>query len=823
VTENRTAWNEDWEYRERVSVFQELGGATGAWRPVTLPHDALIGTERDPGAPRGDASGYFRGGAFEYRKTFAVDADQAGRRLLLEFGGVQRDAAVFVNGALAGQWPFGSSRFIVRIDPFTRFGEANEVRVECRTHLDSRWYAGAGIHRDVFLVSKPPVHLAHDGIAITTADVDDRRAIADVAVEVANASALTATPRVDVTLLGPDGAAVVHGTAPITLRPNETGTARLRLPVPGPALWSTEAPNLYTAEVALRETTAAEAPVAETERVGFGIRTLQVDAEQGLRINGEPVTLRGACIHADAGPLGIAAIARADERRIERLKAAGFNAIRISHQPAGPALLEACDRLGMLVMDEAFDMWTVAKADFDGAYAFPEWWRRDLAAMVAKDRNHPSVIMYSIGNEIPELGIPEGGRWSRLLAEHLRGLDPTRFVTNGVNGFVAAIDMVIAGMAQRRQAMADAGGNGDAAGVNGMMAQVADQMNMISAAPPVTARTEEAFAALDIAGMNYGDGRYEGDAELFPHRVIVGTETFPTRIAHNWSLVQRLPHVIGDFTWTGWDYLGEVGLGAVSYQDGQTAPSIAKPFPGLLAQTGDIDITGHRRPVSHYREIVFGLRAEPYLAVQRAEHHGVPQLRSPWAWSDAIASWTWEGHEGKPVTVEVYADADEVELLLDGEPVARAAVGADLPFLATLDVEYRPGELTAVAYRHGTETGRTALRTAGEALVLEAAADRDAIRADTTDLAYIDLTLTDGAGTVQPCRDRTVTVAVQGPAVLAALGSARPDNTESFADSSHRTYDGRALAVVRPTGPGAITVTATAEGCAPATVHLTAA
>jgi beta-galactosidase len=650
-----------------------------------------------------------------------------------------------------------------------------------------------------------------------TPDVDDELALVEVAVGVTNGSAVTVTPRAAVTLLGPGGAEVARGSNPITLRPGESGTTRLRLPVAAPARWSVDSPALYTARIELDD--------RDAEEVVFGIRTIQVDAVRGLRVNGERVLLRGACVHADNGPLGAVSVARAEERRVELLKAAGFNAIRMSHHPASPALLDACDRLGMLVMDETWDMWTTGKTDFDASAAFAEWWERDVEALVAKDRNHPSVIMYSIGNEIPELGGPDGGRWSRLIAEKVRELDPTRLVTNGVNGFVAAIDLVLAGMAERRAALADAASQQqDGAGVNGMMAQIADQMNLISAAPPVTARIEESLAALDVAGFNYGDGRYELDARQFPHRAIVGTETFPTRIAHNWALVKRLPHVIGDFTWTGWDYLGEVGIGMVAYAgaDGTVAPSVSQPYPALVAYTGDHDITGVRRPVSYYREIVFGLRAAPYLAVLRPEHHGKAQLRTPWAWSDSVASWSWAGHEGRPVTVEVYAHAEQVELLLDGRPIGRAKVGEELPFLASFEVTYQPGELVAVATRQGVEVGRAALRTASGEMLLGAVADREVLRAGGGDLAYVAVTLADGEGVVHTGRDRAVTVTVEGAGELAALGSGRPVTEEPFTGPSLRTFDGRALAIVRPTGPGAITVTVTADGCAPASVRLTA-
>jgi hypothetical protein len=810
----RTPLNDGWSHRRKVSPFQELAGATGAdWTGVRLPHDALIATPRRADVEGGHTNGYFAGGAFQYRRTLELPDSDRGKRVLLEFGGVYRDAMVYVNEALAGQHAFGCSRFTVRIDPYLRFTGDDEIRVECRTHLDSRWYAGAGIHRDVHLVVKEPVHIAHDGVRVTTPDVDGERAVVEVAATVENGGGLTTTPVLHVTVLDGNGVEVAASRSPVTLLAGESAVVRRRLVVADPARWTVEHPALHSARLQLRD---GDGSLLDEETVTFGIRTLQLDAQRGLRINGVPVKLRGACIHSDNGPLGIAAHARADERRVELLKAAGFNAIRSAHNPISAAMLDACDRLGMIVMDETFDVWTAGKTDFDYAFDFPRWWERDVEAMVAKDVNHPSVVFYSIGNEIPEAGNPHGARWGRLLAEKVRALDPTRFVTNGVNGFVAALDMVLPAMAQHRAADG---------GVNTMMNDLGQAMGAIQAAPPVTARTEESFAVLDAAGMNYADARYELDRELFPDRVIVGTETWPTSIAGNWALVQANPHVIGDFTWTGWDYLGETGIGVVRYAElTDGAPSsFGTPYPGLTAGCGDLDITGHRRPVSYFRETVFGLRERPYIAVFRPENHGRPHGPAAlWAWSDAIASWSWEGHVGAPIAVEVYSAAEEVELRLDGVVVGRAevGVGGSGPFRARFELTYRPGTLTALAYTAGTPTGECALTSASDRLVLRADADRADLRADGSDLAFVALTLTDEAGHLHNDRDRTVTVTVDGPAVLQALGSADPVTEETFSTPRHRTFDGRALAIVRPTGPGEITVTATAEGCSPATVAL---
>ncbi|WP_454853958.1 glycoside hydrolase family 2 TIM barrel-domain containing protein [Promicromonospora soli] len=816
----REAFNHGWRYRTKATAFAELGGSAASdWTEVLLPHDALLATERRPDAPRGETNGYFAGGAFEYVRTFHADEDLRGKQVLLEFDGVYRDAGIYVNGDLAGRWAFGYSRFLVRIDPYLELGADNEIRVECRTHLDSRWYAGAGIYRDVHLVVKEPVHIAPDGVVVTTPDVEPGRAVVEVAVDVENSGALTTTHVLAASVVDADGVTVATATSPVTLLPGTSGTVRHRLYVRDPRLWSVDTPHLYTVAVALNR---ADGEAADAEPVTLGIRTLQLDPYEGLRINGEPVKLRGACLHSDNGPLGAVSMRPAEERRVALLKAAGFNAIRSAHNPMSTALLEACDKLGMLVMDETFDVWTSGKSDFDYAADFPQWWERDVEAMVTKDRNHPSVIFYSIGNEIPETGSRVGATWGRRLAEKVRSLDGTRFVTNGINGFVSMLDTILPQMQQRRAAAGaatqDAGGTG---GVNTMMAGIGQMMGHIQASEAATKRTEESYAVLDVAGMNYADARY--DRELFPRRVIVGTETWPTSIAGNWALVTANPHVIGDFTWTGWDYLGETGVGATRYADadgGTGATGFSGGYPELTAWCGDLDITGHRRPVSYFREIVFGLRSEPYVAARPPADHGRPvAVATPWAWGDTIESWTWEGYEGKPVTVEVYSEADEVELLVNGAAVGRAEV---INFRAELETTYEPGEVTAVVYRDGVETGRFTVASAGPSLALDVDADRTELSADGGDLAYVTLTLTDGAGVVHMGRDRTVTVTVDGPATLQALGSGNPVTTESFHAPEHSTFQGRALAVVRPTGAGPITVTARAEGCRPVTIALSA-
>ncbi|MDQ0644161.1 glycoside hydrolase family 2 TIM barrel-domain containing protein [Microbacterium murale] len=806
----RVPFVDGWSVGPKLGAFEARDASTAAV-PVVIPHDALRDLPRSADSVQGVHSGYVPGGVFEYTKTFEVPARWQDKTVRIEFEGVYRDATVYLNGDFVAHEANGYAAFTIEADPFLRFGETNTITVEARVHRDSRWYTGGGIYRPVHLSVSDPVHIALDGSVATTPDIDEERALVEIATRVENQTRHTAVRRLTWTVCDGDGSVVASGTSPITVLPGTSSVARARLPVAHPRLWGPEEPHLYRVHTVLTGAeSSGENGVLDEEEMRFGIRRLQLDTTHGLRVNGASIDLRGACIHHDNGPLGAVSIAAAEDRRIRLLKAAGFNAIRSSHNPASRALLDACDVHGMIVMDELTDVWTKSKTAFDASIGFDERWQSDVGALVRKDINHPSVVLYSIGNEILELATPHGATWSRRLAEEFRRLDPTRFVTNGING-------IIANLGRMGDAMAEA----ESADPNTMMAGMGEKMALMNASSLVTESTEESAAVLDVVGFNYADSRYELDAELFPNRIIVGSETFPDRIASLWADVRRLPHLIGDFTWTGWDYIGEAGIGRVDYTDVEDyePTGTAGPFPYLLAGCGDIDITGYRLPASHYREIAYGLRVEPAIAVHRPQHHGRPTAKTPWSWDDVVTSWTWGVAEGSPVTVDVYADADEVALYLNGALLARTVVGDPLPLIARFETEYRPGELIAVSYSDGVEIARASLRTAGEPrLVAQAESNEVDAREG---LAYVVISIEDAEGTLVCDADRPVTVEVTG-GELAGIGSARARTEESFSGPSYTTCDGRVLAIVRPNGPGELRVTATAPESAPSTVTITA-
>lgn len=524
-----------WRFRAR---FAGSDGEDPA-EEVTVPHDAVVSTVRRDD-PELRATGYFAGGAWEYTRVIDAPEEWRQRTVLLEFEAVYRSAAIYVNGDLVGHRPAGYTTFSVCLDGYLRYGAENTIRVEARAHRDSRWYSGGGLIRPVWLVVADTARIALDGVTVTTPDIDDEYAMIEIDTTLENGDRLPSACRLRTRILDPEGLEVATDEIPVTILPGEDAIAHQRLLISRPQRWSLESPALYRVE----STLLAGEQIRDTASTTFGIRHLTLDAVRGLRINGATVKLRGACVHHDNGIIGAVTIDRAEHRRVEILKAAGFNAIRSAHQPMSRAMLEAYDRLGVLVMDELTDMWTRPKHDFDYALAFPDWWRADLAAMVHKDRNHPSVFAYSIGNEIPEIGTGAGAAWVRRLATETRALDPTRFVTSGVNGALLVMADEIDGDNEDLAEWARA----EVTEINGMMASLADRMNALGVSAAVTALTAEPLAALDIAGLNYLDSRYAPDHDAFPHRVIVGTETFPTRIDELWSSVLAHDHVVGDFT-----------------------------------------------------------------------------------------------------------------------------------------------------------------------------------------------------------------------------------------------------------------------------------
>lgn len=717
----------------------------------------------DPGQSEGGPStGHVVGGIGWYRKHFTVH--EPNKRVSVRFDGVYMNADFWINGHPLGEHPYGYTSFEFDLTDYLKpAGEENVLAVRVHNEgKNSRWYSGSGIYRHVWLTLRDAVHIPTWGVFVTTPEVSRDRALVNVAVDVRNAAASPTQALVRVRVRDANGRVVGRGEASLDLPANELRSIEQSIDVASPKLWSTESPNLYSAEV----TIAAAGAAADRVSTNFGIRKIEVDAEHGFRLNGEPLLLKGGCVHHDNGPLGAAAIDRAEERRVELLKANGFNAIRTSHNPPSPAFLDACDRLGMLVIDEAFDQWQQPKNGQDYHLYFNDWAQRDIASMVRRDRNHPSVVIWSIGNEIPEQFRDEAT--AKRLREAVLSHDPTRPVTLAVcNDW-------------------------------GTVTRNWDTLS------------DPAFLHLDVAGYNYLPNKYESDHARYPDRIIVGTESYPRDALNYWSLVEKHPYVIGDFVWTAMDYLGEAGIGHSVLSD--QADSFFMPWPWVNAWCGDLDICGFKKPQSFYRDVVWR-RSEIELAVHTPIPAGLSERVSVWGWPDESQCWNWSGQEGTPLQVSVYSRCEAVRLELNGTVIGEKPVSEATKLTAVFEVPYAPGELQAFGLKDGKVAAQTTLRTTGEPKKLKLTADRARIRADRSDLSYVAVEVVDTNGQRVPDAEISVRFSVTGVGELAAQGSGVPNQPASFQAPVCKTFEGRCLAILRPTGgSGEILLRAEADG-----------
>jgi len=806
-------FNANWEIAHPLGILTMTDGkGFSPGQPVHLPHDYMILTERSEDAPGGFGLGYYKTSDMDYVKMFDAPSNWAGKKVWVEFEGAYSNAVVYLNGHYLGKRPFGYSQFCMDLTRYLKPGEKNKLKVSIKngSSMNSRWYSGAGLYRNVNLYVTEYTYIQLDGVKISTPSIDPDIAEVLVNTTIVSEDRVYQELRVLTEIYDASSIKVAEDTAPVTIGTIESLLVRQRMFLDDPKLWSLEEPNLY---ICVTKLMSGDRVLDET-RNHFGIRKLQFDTKYGFRLNGTPVKLRGGCFHHDNGVIGACAFDRAEERKVELHKAAGFNALRSSHNPTSRALLDACDRLGMLVMDEAFDVWNVSKTDHDYSLFFEEWWEKDLRAMVDKDFNHPSVILYSTGNEIPERnGSSAGALWSRKLAEFVRSIDPTRPVSNslcGVNGPIDyAFDDMLKDMAKIMQKLKDQNeGHTHNEGINST--EVNDYFNL----------TEEYASTVDVMGYNYLHTRWESDTVRYPNRLICGTESMASQIADIWRLVRKSPTILGDFTWTSMDYIGETGCGKIDYSNKQTT-SIFGAWPWILAYCGDIDLIGTRRPQSYYREIVWGLRKDPYIAVSRPERHGHKPAVTAWSWTDVIESWSFPGHEGTPVTIELYADADEVELLRNGTSLGKQPTGDKVNFKAVFETIYEPGELLAIAYTEGIESGRMILPTAGTPKAIRIDADRTILNAGAEDLSYLTISFIDESGTFLPYMNQKVKVTVKGAGSLQGSGNGNPVTDENYYDASTTTFDGRMLAVVRSGLQGGnIEVIAESEGVEPVKIEL---
>ena len=769
-------------------------------REVMIPHDAMISEKRTEDSAGGINTGWFEGYDYIYEKEFEIPDEYEKQEISFEFEGVYHNAEVYLNGEKAAYRPYGYTNFYIDADPYLKYGEKNQIRVIAHNadQPNSRWYSGAGIYRPVWMYVRPKQHILRNKIRVRTLSVDPAVIEAEVNTN--------APGKVKLEVVADAGSDVI-----IAAEIHTDGKLTKQFEIPDAKLWSVNTPNLYQLRVtfvAEQENGQNKCMETDQEEVIFGIRTLKWDKETGITINGERVILRGACIHHDNGVLGACCYPDAEARKIRILKENGYNAIRSAHNPCSKALLEACDRQGMLVMDEFVDVWYIHKTEYDDVNYFKEWWKQDLKDMVEKDFNHPSVILYSIGNEVSETAQKKGIHLTKTMTEYLHRLDDSRPVSCGINIFFNFLSSIGFGVYSDKKAKKEAEQAEKTKGKKKKKAVGSQFFNDLAGLMGsgfmktgatfygCDVKTRGTFANMDIAGYNYGIKRYQHDLKKYPERLILGSETFCDDAYTFWEMAKKNPRIVGDFVWAGMDYLGEVGVGSWEYRD--YAPEFNHGPGWVTAGSGRIDLTGKPLAEAGYTKTAFELTNRPVIAVRPVNHTGEKHSPSAWKMTNAIESWSWEGCEGKVAEVEVYARAARVDLFLNGKKVGSNTLknSCDTRF----KVEYQPGMLETVVYNQkGKEISRNTLYTAGKETELRAIAEEQSVQKD--HLAFIRLQYTDKNGTVKPLKRGILKVSVKGGKLL-GLGNACPYNEIGYCTNETDTYWGEALAVVQADGSG---------------------
>ena len=749
-------FNKEW-------TFQLNGGAK---ENVALPHDFSIIQKRSAESPAGWGNGYFPGGVGDYEKKIFVPEAWKNKTIILEFEGVYMNAIVRVNDDIVTRHPYGYTSFHCDITARLKFGQENIIRVHVNNSAqpNCRWYSGSGIYRPVWLMVAEQLHIKPYGIFIHTPEISSDYAIAKIESNLENFTNKENTIEIVSIIYNKDGKIVAQENHNALISAKSENTIEQKIKINNPDLWSDKTPYLYTLVTELY----SEGKKIDSANTCFGIRSIEFLPGKGFLLNGQKTMLRGGDVHHDCGIVGARAFDDAEERKVRVLKENGFNAVRCSHNPPSPAFLNACDKYGILVIDEAFDGWHEPKLENDYSVFFDQWWKQDLTSMILRDRNHPCVILWSTGNEINERdGRSDGCKLAKELADFVRTIDSSRPVTCGINE---------------------------------------------KAKVP-----QELINCHDIVSFNYESKTYEEEFKKYPQRIILASENYLFDTFDYWMNAEKYPNVIGDFYWTAIDYFGESGLGMTRYLKGEMIPV----YPWHQSFNSDIDICGFKRPQSYYRDCVWGLAKKPYIAVFRPEYYGWETGIAGWTWHDVVHSWTWPAFENKPIVVEVYSIDDEVELFLNGKSLGRKEAGKANKYIATFDIKYEPGELKAVSYSGGKKISEDILNTAGKPFELRLTADKDIIKipddsntsVKTDKLVYITAELFDKSGNLIPNANNLVFFTVCGEGELIAVGSANPKSEEMYVGNLRRLYEGRALAVVRLNGnAGTITVNAMVNG-----------
>ncbi len=775
------SFNDNWKFvRSDIRGGQMPDLDDSYWRVVDVPHDYSIedAPERDrvkqigpfsESSEGGPSTGHAVGGTAWYRKHFILNDEDKGKKVRILFDGVYMNADVWINGKHLDSHPYGYTSFAYDLTDFLNSpGQENLLAVQVKNEgKNSRWYSGSGIYRNVTLLKTNPVYIDLWGTYVKTSSVTSGKAVVDVDVKLVNSNQQIKNITIKMSLLDQEGKEIVNFTGNKDLLPNEASSFFHALEMQKYHLWSLENPYLYSLRIQLWNGNLLLDEI--TQKVG--IRTIDFSPERGFLLNGKSVLLKGGCLHHDNGALGAAAFETAEYRRVKTMKDNGFNAIRTAHNPPSEMFLDACDELGMLVLDEAFDQWQRPKNPQDYNLYFDDWWEKDLESMVLRDRNHPSVIIWSIGNEINERADSSGLEIARRLKEKILSMDKTRPVTQAICHFWDHSDR-----------------------------EWED--------------TAPAFAQMDVHGYNYRWENYESDHEKHPGRIMVGTESFPLEAFDNWQMVEKHPYVIGDFVWTGMDYLGESGIGHTKLDNSDIG--FLPPWPWFNAYCGDISILGHKKPQMFFRDVVWR-NSDLEMMVHAPVPDGRTEVVSKWGWPEEWKSWNWKGNEGKPLTVSVYTRCDEVRLELNGKLIGTTEVSDNTKLTAKFSVPYQSGVLTAIGLHEGKEIVRQTLKTTGAPAALRIIAEKDTILADKNHLAYFNVEIVDEKGQLVPDAEIPVDFEVQGNGRLQAVANGNPADMKSFQQPHVSTFRGRCQVIVRSIGTeGKITLEASSETLKPA-------
>ena len=744
------------------------------WRRVNVPHDW---SREGPFGPQfGSGNGFAPGGVGWYRKHFTLDPAATNRLVTIEFDGVYEYSEVWINGQLAGARPYGFASFAFELTPYLNGNGGDNVvavRVDHSRFADSRFYTGSGIYRNVRLVLTDPLRIAHWGTVVTTPKVTGRSARIRVATTVENHYAGERDFSVQSEVIGPDGKSAGSASASATAAAGGTKIVAQEIKLAQPQLWSPDSPVLYT----LKTTVKSGGRITDETTTPFGVRTAVFDPDRGFLLNGMATKLKGVCIHHDAGALGAAVPDAVLERRLRLLKEIGVNAIRTSHNPPDPALLDLCDRLGFLVMDEAFDEFTPSKnkwvegrnagvpSHFGYGELFAQWSVPDVADLVRRDRNHPSIILWSIGNEIDYANDPFSD--PSLGRRYRPGNPPAQDLVKCAAPLVAAVKSL-------------------------------DRTRPVTAAL-ATVEMSNAVGLpelLDAVGYNYQESRYADDHRQYPHRIIYGSENSQRLGA--WQAVQTNNYIAGQFLWTGIDYLGE-----------------ANAWPNRANGAGLLDLCGFKKPLAWFRQSLWSDQPMVYLCAAPGNNDAEDGERRRW---DREESWNWPSNT--TVNVSCFANCPEVTLTLNGQVISTQRASQAINGVLTWQIPYAPGTLRAVGLTNGQPACEYMLRTAGAPARLELLPDTTQWHVLSKDICHVEFRIVDDQGVRVPDATNEVSFTLTGPARVLGIGNGDLDNSET-STTRHQAYQGRGLAILQAGNqPGGVTFQAIAPGLEPASVYI---